>query len=149
VNADLLQETDDVGGEITKTYATTCDEEYGDLIGEDGQELYHQFDAEANTAALLDDGGAVQARFKYYAFGQVASSSIEGDAWATLSVDQWAAMTVDQWAQLPVQISSALGMVGQKQYYWDEEIKLYLLGSGTNGRYYDAMAAEFKGLRSL
>ena len=32
---------------------------------------------------------------------------------------------------------------GKKQYYLDQEIALYLLGSGNNGRYYDAAAGRF------
>ncbi|MEA2710781.1 MAG: hypothetical protein QOF78_3382, partial [Phycisphaerales bacterium] len=56
-------------------------EEYGDLLGEEDGSMYtHQFDAQANTAALLDEFGQVAARFKYYAFGQVAAVSVEGDA---------------------------------------------------------------------
>ena len=43
----LLHETEDgVGGEVSKTYASTCDDEFGDLISETGSELYHQFDAQ-------------------------------------------------------------------------------------------------------
>ena len=108
----LLHETDDVGGEITNTYATTTDQEFGDLISEDGDQYYHQYDAQACTNALLDSSGNVQATFKYYAYGQIASSSIDGDAWSTLTVNQWASMTVDQWATLPLDISSADGRHG-------------------------------------
>ena len=32
---------------------------------------------------------------------------------------------------------------GKKQYYLDQEIALYLLGSGNNGRYYDAVTGRF------
>ena len=32
---------------------------------------------------------------------------------------------------------------GKKQYYLDQEIALYLLGSGNNGRYYDAATGRF------
>lgn len=32
---------------------------------------------------------------------------------------------------------------GRKQYYLDQEIALYLLGAGNNGRYYDAAAGRF------
>ena len=32
---------------------------------------------------------------------------------------------------------------GKKQYYLDQEIALYLLGSGNNGRYYDATTGRF------
>ncbi len=40
----ILHETDDVG-DITTTYASGTDDEYGDLIGEDGQ-YGHQYDAQ-------------------------------------------------------------------------------------------------------
>src|SRR5581483_3544459 len=49
----LLHETD-AADTILKTYTTTTDEEYGDLISETG-ETYHQYDAQANTNALIDD----------------------------------------------------------------------------------------------
>ena len=139
----LLAETDEVGGEVSNLYTTTTDQEYGDLISEDGENLTHQYDAQACTNALLDNTGTVQATFKYYAYGQLAYSSIDGDAWATLTVDQWATMTVDQWATLPVDIAGAMGAMGQKQYYLDAETQLYLLGTGTNGRYYDPNTARF------
>jgi RHS repeat-associated protein len=142
----LLAETDDVGGEVSNLYATTTDQEFGDLISEDGDQLVHQYDAQACTNALLDSSGNLEATFKYYAFGQLAWSSIQGDAYASLSVDQWAALTVEQWAALPVEIASAMtsmGAMGQKQYYLDLETQLYLLGTGTNGRYYDAAAGRF------
>ena len=48
----LLHETDDVGGDVSNTYAAGTQEEFGDLIGEgDGQS--HAYDAQANTNALL------------------------------------------------------------------------------------------------
>ena len=139
----LLAETDDVGGEVSNLYATTTDQEFGDLISEDGDQLVHQYDAQACTNALLDSSGDVEATFKYYAFGQLAWSSILGDAWASLTVDQWATMTVEQWATLPLEIATAMGAMGQKQYYFDPETQLYLLGMGTNGRYYDAATGQF------
>ena len=140
----LLNETDG-DGEITNTYATTSDQEFGDLISEDGDQLYYQFDAQANTNAALDPSGLVQAKYKYYAYGNTASVQIEGDAWSSLTVDQWAGMTVDQWAELPLDLSPSkvTGMGGQKQYYLDAETELYLLGSGNNGRYYDPNTARF------
>ena len=52
----LLHETDTVGGVVTKTYASGATDEFGDLIGEEG-EFSHQYDAMANTEALLDDSG--------------------------------------------------------------------------------------------
>ncbi|HEY2586667.1 MAG TPA: hypothetical protein VGI81_12960 [Tepidisphaeraceae bacterium] len=48
----LLHETDEVGGEVTNSYAAGTSDEYGDLIG-GGTEPTHQYDAQANTAALL------------------------------------------------------------------------------------------------
>ena len=59
----LLHETDGVGGDVTKTYTTTTDDEFGDLISETGSELYHQYDAQAATTALLDDLGNVEVKF--------------------------------------------------------------------------------------
>jgi YD repeat-containing protein len=50
----LLHETDEVGGEVTNSYAARTSDEYGDLIG-GGTEPTHQYDAQANTAALLED----------------------------------------------------------------------------------------------
>ena len=114
----LLHETDEIGGEITKTYTSTTDDEFGDLISEDGSELYHQFDAQANTNALLDEAGNVEAR-QVLRLGQIASG---GDSWAYLSVPQWSTMSVLDWFYLSVDTISRLGTVGQKQYYWDTEL---------------------------
>ncbi len=93
--------------------------------------------------ALLDTSGQVEAAYKYDAFGQVAAVAVEGDAWASLTVDQWGNLTVDQWAGLPVELTSNMLAGGKKQYYLDPETELYLLGSGTNGRYYDAGIGRF------
>jgi YD repeat-containing protein len=90
----LIAETEDVGGDIVKSYDTTSDQEFGDLISEDGDNVYYQFDAQANANALLDELGTVKARFKYDAFGRLANSSVDGDAWSSLSVDQWAILPV-------------------------------------------------------
>ena len=76
------------------------------MLSEDGEQLTHQYDAMANTNALLDDSGVLQANYKYYAFGQVSSFSVEGDYWASLSVDQWWNLTVDQWWGLPAQLTT-------------------------------------------
>src|SRR5258708_7731520 len=65
----LLHETDEVGGAISHTYASDSSDEFGDLIGEDG-EFVHQYDAMANTEPLLDNTGAVEARYKYEASGE-------------------------------------------------------------------------------
>ncbi|NNM88460.1 MAG: hypothetical protein HKL95_08065 [Phycisphaerae bacterium] len=127
----LLCETDTIGGAISPTYASDTTEEFGDLIGEDGQYI-HQYDAQANTNALLDDTGTVQAQHKYYAFGQVSAVSIDGGAW-----------TAEDWQSLPLDFTSNMLAGGKKQYYLDQEIALYLLGSGNKGRYYDATTGRF------
>jgi RHS repeat-associated protein len=148
----LLNETDDVG-DITQTYASDTTEEFGDLIGEDG-EYVHQYDAEANTHALLDSTGQVEAEYKYTAFGQVSAVRVEGGTWSTLSVDSWSNLSVndwsnlavDAWANLPAELSTQMLAGGRKQYYLDSETELYLLGMGNKsggGRYYDAANARF------
>ena len=118
----LLHETDEVGGEVTNTYAAGTSDEYGDLIGGD-TEPTHQYDAMANTAALLDDSGQVEAQYKYTAFGEVSAVSVEGGAWSTVD-----------WPTLPAELSSHMLAGGRKQYYLDPETELYLLGGGNNGR---------------
>ena len=127
----LLCETDNVGGAISHTYASDTTEEFGDLIGEDGQYI-HQYDAQANTNALLDETGAVAAQYKYLAFGQVNAVSIDGGPW-----------TAEDWESLPLDFTSNMLAGGKKQYYLDQETALYLLGSGNNGRYYDAATGRF------
>ena len=76
----LLAETDDVGGDVTNLYATTSDGEFGDLISEDGDTSFHQYDAQADTNALLDNTGTIQAQYRYYAFGNVSELNLEGSA---------------------------------------------------------------------
>ena len=127
----LLCETDTVGGAISQTYASDTTDEFGDLIGEDGQYI-HQYDAQANTNALLDETGTVAAQYKYLAFGQVSAVSIDGGPW-----------TAEDWESLPLDFTSNMLAGGKKQYYLDQEIALYLLGSGNNGRYYDATTGRF------
>ena len=127
----LLCETDTVGGAISETYASDTTEEFGDLIGEDGQYI-HQYDAQANTNALLDETGTVAAQYKYLAFGEVSAVSIDGGPW-----------TAEDWETLPLDFTSNMLAGGKKQYYLDQEIALYLLGSGNNGRYYDAATGRF------
>ncbi len=138
-----------------RTYASDSTDEFGDLIGEDG-EYIHQYDAQSATHALLDNtGSAVEAKYKYYAFGLPAAVSVGGsawsnDTWAGLSVNQWAAMSVDDWAGLPVDLTTQMLAGGKKQYYMDPETQLYLLGSGQSGaggvggRYYDPVTARFQ-----
>jgi RHS repeat-associated protein len=130
----LLHETDDVGGAITRTYASDTSDEFGDLIGEDG-EFVHQYDAQADTHALLDTTGAVEARYKYDAFGEVRAVSVAGGPWAA-----------EDWQDLPLDLTTHMLAGGRKQYYLDLETSLYLLGAGQTaggGRYYDAAAGRF------
>ena len=127
----LLCETDTIGGTISQTYASDTTEEFGDLIGEDG-EYIHQYDAQANTNALLDNTGTVSAQYKYYAFGEVSAVSIDGGSW-----------TAEDWTTLPLDFTSNMMAGGKKQYYLDMESALYLLGGGNNGRYYDAATGRF------
>jgi hypothetical protein len=107
----LLHETDDVG-DVTNTYAAGTNEEFGDLIGEgDGES--HAYDAQANTNALLDSAGTVEAQYKYRAFGQVDAVSVDGGAWSR-----------ENWASLPLALSSHMLAGGKKQYYLDMETAL-------------------------
>ena len=69
--------------EVTRTYTAAADEEYGDLVGEEGEHA-HVYDAQANTDALLDEAGAVQARYKYTAFGEVSAVSVDGGPWSAV-----------------------------------------------------------------
>jgi RHS repeat-associated protein len=130
----LLHETDEVGGAISRTFASDTTDEFGDLIGEEGESV-HQYDALANTEALLDDLGQVEARYKYTAFGEVAAVSVENGPWS-----------VNDWPDLPPQLTTQMLAGGKKHYYLDSETSLYLLGSGNTdggGRYYDAATARF------
>ena len=126
----LLHETDELG-QVTHTYTSSTTDEFGDLIGENG-EFAHQYDAMANTEALLDEAGVVHARYKYTAFGEISAVSIDGGAWSA-----------NDWPDLPPALSTEMLAGGKKQYYLDQEISLYLLGGGTNGRYYDPGTASF------
>ncbi len=88
----LVHLTDGIGGDIDKTYTTTCDDEYGDVLseGDDESELYHQYDAQANGAVLSDDAGD-PTRYKYLAFGLSISATA---GWADLTAMGWAGMTL-------------------------------------------------------
>ncbi len=71
---------------------------------------------------------------------------MEGDAWQSLTAAQWGTLTADGWAGLPVELSTRMLAGGQKQYYFDSETELYLLGTGNGsggGRYYDATVGRF------
>lgn len=129
----LLHETDGADN-VTNTYAAGTNDEFGDLIGEgDGQS--HVYDAQADTDALLDSTGTVEARYKYTAFGQVDAVSLAGGAWSR-----------EDWETLPLELSSHMLAGGKKHYYLDMETSLYLLGSGNpagGGRYYDPETARF------
>ncbi|NNM87189.1 MAG: hypothetical protein HKL95_01585, partial [Phycisphaerae bacterium] len=127
----LLCETDGEGGAVSQTYLSDTTDEFGDLIGEDGQYI-HQYDAQANTDALLDESGTVEAQYKYYAFGAVNAVSVQGGPW-----------TGEDWESLPLDLTSKMLAGGKKQYYLDMEIALYLLGCGNNGRYYDPVVGRF------
>lgn len=104
--ARLLHETDEVGGEVDRTCASGTDDEFGDLIGEEGQ-YAHAYDARANTDALLDDAGSVEARYKYDAYGRVTAAAIGGDTWATLTVNQWSALSTGDWSALGLRRTSS------------------------------------------
>ncbi|NNM87187.1 MAG: hypothetical protein HKL95_01575, partial [Phycisphaerae bacterium] len=127
----LLCETDGEGGAVSQTYLSDTTDEFGDLIGEDGQYI-HQYDAQANTDALLDETGTAEAQYKYFAFGQVNAVSVQGGPW-----------TGEDWESLPLDLTSKMLAGGKKQYYLDMEIALYLLGCGNNGRYYDPVTGRF------
>jgi len=138
----LLAETD--GESITSLYTTTTDQEYGDLIDEDGGDATHLYDAQANTNTLLDASGNVLAQYKYYAFGNIASYSIDGAPWSNLDTNAWNQMTTEQWAELtPGSGSTKMLAGGKKQYFLDEETSLYMLGMGNNqGRSLDSSTAR-------
>jgi RHS repeat-associated protein len=143
----LLQETDDLGGDFNKTYSNIIDEPYGDLVSEWGEEnagdgeLYHQFDAQRSTNALSDDDGNMSGPYRYTAFGLNTSSS--GMAWEILGVNDWAGMAVGAGGWSPLPVSLQFGAGGQKGYYLDTETGFYLLGSGSGGRYYDPATGRF------
>ena len=138
----LVAETDQIGGQISHLYATTADGEYGDLIGDDGA-YAHQYDAQSATTCLTDNAGAVQAAYKYYAFGHVAAFAVDGDGWQSVAPSEWAAGDPTAWADLPPELNTRMLAGGKKQYYFDPETRLHLLGTGTNGRYYDAATGRF------
>jgi YD repeat-containing protein len=74
----LLRELDGDSGDPLRSYASTGDDEYGDLVSEhddsgSGGTLYHQYDAQWSTNALLDDPGDVVGRLSYRAFGLTAT----------------------------------------------------------------------------
>jgi YD repeat-containing protein len=112
----LLQETD-ADGDGEWSYLNTADGEFGSLIGEydeEGAAAYTpQFDAQWSAEALLDEAGGVAETFRYRAFGLAIGS---------MAASRWGA---------------------QKGYYVDPETELYLLGGGSDGRYYDPAAGRF------
>ena len=92
---------------------------YGDLISEyqesgGGGEYYHQFDANANSNAIIDDSCTVAQKYRYQAFGLPIPFGGGGD---------------------PDFGGSSLLWGGQKGYYFDADTQLYLLGAGTTGRW--------------
>ena len=118
----LLKETDE--DLHTQTSYTTTDDEYGDLINEfddedtSPAEFYHQFDVQHATNAMLDQLGGVAHQMQYQAFG------LPGGTGYT------------DWTCDP------LG--GQKMYYLDPLLELYILGMGGDGHnLYDAITGRF------
>jgi RHS repeat-associated protein len=126
----LLQETEEVGGEISKTYSSDGSDEFGDLIGIDADYTY-QYDAQANTLCVLEDG-ATNCQYKYYAYGEIYLASIDGGRYEPVN-----------WTSLPLDLVYNQLSGGKKGYYLDMETALYLLGSGSDGRYYDPLTARF------
>ena len=120
----LLQEVDD-DDETLRTYTMSGGDGYGDLISEyqqsgGGGEYYHQFDANANSNAIIDDSCTVAQKYRYQAFGL----PIPFDGTGTFG-------------------GSSLLWGGQKGYYFDADTQLYLLGAGTTGREYDPSTGKF------
>ncbi len=64
----------------------------------------HQYDAQADTHALLDTSGAVEAQYKYNAFGKVQAVSVAGGPW-----------TAEDWQDLPLDLTSNMLAGGKKQ----------------------------------
>ncbi len=76
----LLAESD-ADNDINRVYTSTTDE-YGDLVSQwdEGEgSLYHQYDGQWSTDALIDDGQAVAARYAHRAFGLQTLHSGIGD----------------------------------------------------------------------
>ncbi len=122
----LLQEVDDED-ETLRVYTMTGGDGYGDLISEyqesgGGGEYYHQFDANANTNAIIDQSCSVPQQYRYQAFGLPIPSDGSGDGGFGGSSLLWG---------------------GQKGYYYDADTQLYLLGAGTTGRWYDPATGKF------
>ncbi len=67
----ILHETDDVGGEVTRTYACSTTDEFGDLIGEDGL-FEHVCDAQARARR----GGRRNRSDARYAFARAMSATL-------------------------------------------------------------------------
>jgi RHS repeat-associated protein len=142
----LLHETDGEG-DPANTYTNTT-EEYGGLISEYDDSgtptaFYHQFDAQHASNAITDDAGSVVQKMKYSAFGLPSASSNPG--WDTLTAGDWNTLTPGGWADLPANAPGQSNKTwgGQKGYYFDRDLALYLLGIGDNGRHYDAAAGRF------
>lgn len=117
----LLREMD--GDDLTQKLYTFADDEWGDLVSEYSEEdgsLYHQYDAQWSTQALLDEVQSVTDRYKYRAFGLQDHTS--GTSKAPHS------------------------FVGKQGYYRDSELDLYMLGMGNHqggGRFYDPELGRF------
>lgn len=113
----VLQEADGTGA--TEQQYLSTDRQYGDLVSGfgGGSTRYHDFDALGSTELLLDDTGSVADRYAYRAFG-LATQTAGTDA-------------------------SPYTWVGKLNYRKDSETSLYLMGGGSEGRYYDPQTARF------
>ncbi len=133
----VLQEAD--GSGTTEQQYLSTEQQYGDLVSAygDGASRYYDFDALGSTEALLDDTGSVTSRYAYRAYG-LASETVPGLPGLAL----------------PAALPSPLGTsgsgsgevytwVGKQGYRLEQEVDLYLLGSGSDGRYYDPTTARF------
>jgi RHS repeat-associated protein len=152
-----LLQTADGADDLTNAYTAT-DDEYGDLLSEHdftdqgvgAGEFYHQFDGQHAANALVDQAGAVVQQMRFSAFGLPATGS-EGAAvggWVNLTPDGWAGLGAAGWAALPVNgwsvtAGTRFAWGGQKQYYLDGELGLYMLGMGAGGRPYDPAVGKF------
>jgi len=105
----LLQETDG-DDDLTFQYESTLDE-YGELLDQydatgspTGDTGYYAFDAQANTAALLDPNQTSTNEYVFTAFGEIKSQSGPQE--------------------------NPFTFVGQQNVYHDDEIELFFMGAG-------------------
>src|SRR5258708_1245103 len=123
--ANLLLETEGLGGDTDVAYNTTINDEFGNLLSENRgapAETYPMCDGQWSAQALMDPDGQVQGPLMYRAFGLTAFGP---EAWETFTAGQWSGMTPDDWSSLPAQpLPTNMGAWGQKQYYLDPETQL-------------------------